>query len=125
MTADPANGQLAFGMATAAVACAAAFTVWALTASVYSSGDTILEANPEFVVRIALALPLLVTAGVWILLHLACRLNLRWAKATGTAIASLLAAFAVVTGFTIGMFVMPAALLLLLAALLTPVTTTP
>jgi len=109
-------------MATAAVACAAAFTVWARTASVYSSGETILEANREFSVRLALAIPLLVTTGVWMLLHIACRSNVAWAKGAATTIASLLVAFAVLTGFSIGMFVMPAALLLLLAAVRTPVT---
>lgn len=122
MRAASADGRLAFGLATAAVAGAAAFTAWALTASVYSSGETILEANPELVVRVALAVPLLVTAGVWVLLTLACRANLRWAKTAGTVIGSLLVVFGLVTGFSIGLFVLPIALLLLGAALATPVT---
>jgi hypothetical protein len=103
------------------VACAVAFTLWALTARVYSSGESLLEANPEVTVRLAVALPLLITGGVWMLLHLACRSNARWAKTAATGIALVLVAFAAVTGFSIGMFVMPGALVLFLAALRTPV----
>jgi hypothetical protein len=115
------NGRQAFGLATAAVAYAGAFTLWALTARVSSSGETLLEANPEVTVRLALALPLLITGGVWMLLRWACRSDTRWAKTVATGTAVVLVAFAAVTGFSIGMFVMPGALLLLLAALRTPV----
>lgn len=121
VTERPTRGRLAFTLATAAVGCAAVFTAWALTASVYSSGQTFLQANPEFLVRVALALPLLITAAVWMLLHVSCRSNAGWAKTAATIIASLLVGFAVLTGFSIGLFVMPVALLLLLAALRTPV----
>ncbi len=119
--ATSSAGRLAFSLATAAVCCAVGFTVWALTASVYSSGETLLEANPELSVRVALALPLVVTLGVWLLLHAACRRNARPAKTAATIIASLLVAFAAITGYSIGMFVMPVAALLLAAALITPV----
>jgi hypothetical protein len=119
--ATSSTGRWAFSLATAAVCCAVAFTVWALTASVYASGETLLEANPELSVRVALGLPLVVTLAVWSLLHAACRLNAKRARTAATIIAALLVAFAAVTGFSIGMFVMPGAALLLAAALLTPV----
>lgn len=55
---------MACGLATVAVACAAAFTVWALTASAYSSGETILEANAEASTRVAIAIPVVVASVV-------------------------------------------------------------
>jgi hypothetical protein len=108
-------------LATAAVVWAAGFTGWVLTASVYSDGQTILEANPEPSVRVAVAAPLVASALVWALLAGACRTNSRWARNCGIVTASLLVLFAVVTGFTIGMFVLPGAVALVAAAAYTPV----
>ena len=121
MAARPRNGRAAFGLATAAVVYAAGFTVWALAAPVYSSGQTILDANPEFSVRVAIAMPLLVTSIVWSLLHVACRFDATVARIAASAVAWLLVVFAVITGFSIGMFVMPGAVMLVAAAALTPV----
>lgn len=115
------TGRVAFGVATAAVACAAAFTVWVLNASVYSNGDTVLEANPGTGHAIVVAVPLVVASVVWLLLHVACRFDSATAWRWGTALAWLLLALAVVSGFSIGLFFMPAAVLLCLAAALTPV----
>jgi hypothetical protein len=121
MTAASGSGRAAFGLATTAVICAAAFTVWALFAPAYSAGESIVEANPELVARAAVAAPLLVTSAVWMLLHVACRFDARWARRVALAVASLLVAFAWMTGFTIGMFVLPGAVALVAAAALTPV----
>jgi hypothetical protein len=122
MVSASGNGRKAFWLATAAVMCAAAFTVWALFAPAYSSGETILEVNPEFSVRVAIAAPLLVTSTVWLLLHVACRFDATWAQRAALTVAWLLVAFALVTGFSIGLFVAPGALALVMAASLTPVT---
>jgi hypothetical protein len=116
-----ASGRIAFALATAAVAWAAAVTAWVLTASAYSDGQTILEANPETIVRIAVGFPLAATALVWVLLGTACRTNRQWVRICGLAAASVLVLFSVVTGFTIGMFVLPGAALLVVAAAVTPV----
>src|SRR3954447_4796920 len=121
MAAGARSGWVAFGLATAAVVYAAVFTAWALTASVYSSGETILGENPELSVRVAIALPLLVTATVWLLLHVACRFDAARARIAAKAVAWLLVAFAVVTAFSIGLFVLPAAVMLVAAATLTPI----
>jgi hypothetical protein len=121
MAAGARNGRAAFGWATAAVVYAVAFTVWALLASVYSSGQTILEVNSEFSVRVAIAMPLLVTSTVWLLLHVACRFDATLARIAASTVAWLLVAFAVITGFSIGMFVLPGAVMLVAAAALTPV----
>ena len=102
---------------------AAGFTAWVLTAAVYSDGQTILQANPEPVVRVAVALPLAASALVWVLLNAACRTNSRWARTSGIVAASVLVLFALVTGFTIGLFVLPGAVALVTAAVYTPVGT--
>jgi hypothetical protein len=111
----------AFWLASGAVGWAAAFTAWALTASVYSDGQTILEANPETVVRIAIAAPLVLTLIVWTVLHVACRTGRAGLRTIGTVLAWILLAFAIVSGFSIGMAFLPGAALLALAAGLTPV----
>ena len=115
------RGRRAFTLATGAVVWAAGFTWWVLTASVYSDGQTILEANPETTVRVAIAIPLAASAVVWMLLCVACRANRRWARTCGIAAASVLLLFALVTGFSIGLFVLPGAVALVAAAVSTPV----
>ena len=108
-------------LATGAVVWAAGFTAWVLTAPGYSDGQTILEANPETTVRVAVALPLVASVVVWVLLGAACRTNSGWARTCGIVAASLLVGFAVITGFTIGLFVLPGAVALVAAAVYTPV----
>jgi len=114
--------RAAFWLATGAVAWAAAFTVWVLTASFYEpGGETILAVNDELSVRIALFAPLVTSALVWLALHVACRDNNRAARRLGLAAASILLVFAILTSFTIGTFVLPGALALTAAATMTPV----
>ena len=108
-----------FWLATLAVAWAALFTVWALFGSAYSSGESVLDENPD--ATVAVAAPLVVAAAVWLLLHVARRNGAVGARRAATVLAWLLVAFAIVTGFTIGLFVLPAAVALVAAAALTPV----
>ncbi len=111
----------AFWLASVAVAWAVGFTAWALTASFYEpGGQTILEANAELTVRIALFVPLVTSAFVWLALHVACRDASRSARRWGLAAASLLLVFAILTGFTIGTIVLPGAVALTAAAAMTP-----
>jgi hypothetical protein len=58
---------------------------------------------------------------VWVLLHFACRYDATWARRAATVLAWLLVAFAVITGFSIGLFVLPVAIALVAAAAHTPV----
>jgi hypothetical protein len=111
-----------FWLANLAVVWAALFTAWALFGSAYSSGETILEENPERLVLIAVAAPLVLASAVWVLLHVASRFDAIWARRAASVLAWLLVAFAVITGFSIGLFVLPAAIALVAAAALTPVT---
>jgi hypothetical protein len=110
-----------FWLANLAVVWAALFTAWALFESAYSSGETILEENPERLVLVAVAAPLVLASAVWLLLHVACRFDAIWARRAASVLAWLLVAFAVITGFSIGLFVLPAAIALVAAAALTPV----
>ncbi len=119
------EGKVAFWFATAGVAFAAVFTLWALTASTYSSGQTLLEANEGLLPRVAIATPLIVASLVWAFLHLACRRDSEgWLRA-GQVGASAVLAFAFITGFTIGIAIVPAGIALLVAALMTPVSPRP
>jgi hypothetical protein len=109
-----------FWLANVAVLWAALFTAWAIFGSAYSSGESVLEENPD--AAVAVAAPLVLAATVWLLLHVACRYNAIGARTVAKVLAWLLVAFAVITGFTIGLFVLPAAIALVAAAALTPVT---
>lgn len=106
----------AFLLATFAVLAAAAFTGWA-----WSSDP--LAAERETTVRVAVTLPLVLTCAAWLCLHAACTRGSSAMWLAGTTMAWTLLAFAVVTGFSIGMLVAPAALALVLAASATPVAT--
>jgi hypothetical protein len=100
---------------------AAGFTLWVLTASFYEpSGQTILQANPELAVRVALLLPVVLSVLVWLALHVARRDGRRGARALGLTGATVLLCFSLLTGFTIGLFVLPGAIALTVAALMTP-----
>ena len=109
MARAPANESTAFWLATLAVVFAAGFTVAAVFAPANSDGATLLEENRELPVQVAIAIPPVVASGVWLLLHVACRFDARCAKRAG------------VTGFSIGLLVAPAAIALVIAASLTPV----
>jgi hypothetical protein len=114
------RGRLAFLLATGAVVWAAGFTLWALTAAAYSDGRTILETNPETIVRVGIATPIVLSLVVWYVLWVACNVGSAAARIVGLVLATLLALFAVVTGFTIGLFVFPGAAMLVGAAGVTP-----
>ena len=115
------KGRAAFGLATGAVALAAAFTAWAFLGSAYSSGESVAEANPEALVRGVLLVPVVVSLVVWGLLHHACAHGSARAKTAATAAASVLCAVTVLTGFSIGLLLLPLAGALLAATVLTPV----
>jgi hypothetical protein len=114
-------GYAAFALATAAVVWTAGFTWWALTAPAYSDGETILQANPETLVRIAVGTPLASSMLAWVLLHIACRRGSTTAHTAGLVLASLLVIFSFVTGFSIGLLVLPGAVALSIGAAITPV----
>jgi hypothetical protein len=92
-----------------------------LTASFYEpGGQTILEANEELSVRVALFVPALASVTAWLALHIACRDGKRAPRMTGLVVGSLLVLFTLITGFTIGTFFLPGAIALTVAAAVTP-----
>ena len=112
--------RAAFWLASGALAWAVGFTAWVLTAPVYEpGGETILEANEEPIVRVVVFVPLVMSAFVWWTLHVACRGGSPAARRAGLAAASVLLFFALLTGFTIGMFMLPGAIALVAAAVMT------
>ena len=114
------NGRAAFGLATGAVALAAAFTAWAFFGVAYSTGESVSDANPEALVQGVLLVPVVLSLLVWGLLHHACAHGSARAKTAATVAASALCCLAVLTGFSIGLLLFPLAGTLLAASLLTP-----
>lgn len=126
-----------FAAASLGVLLAGAFTLWALTSEVYSSvslsssggvtspHSTLLEQNPGPVTVIAVVAPLLLAMVCWMALQTACRHESKRWRNVGMGIALVLMAFSLITGFSIGMALMPAALALVIGAALTPVRGTP
>jgi hypothetical protein len=114
MGARSPRGWVAFASATAAVALAGAFTYWALNEPMLMQDDDVVT------IRIAIALPLVLTTFGWILLHLACRYDRESLRNAGAAVATVLYLLCLISGFSIGLLVMPAAAALLVAVALTP-----
>jgi hypothetical protein len=123
------RGRLAFGLTVAGFAWAAALVPAALLVPVYSgktesgSGDSVstsatLVGENGLGVLLPIAIPAAVAALVWLALHRRCTHGTAayWAW----SLVALLAAFSFVAAASIGMFLMPIALLLAGAAMLTP-----
>jgi hypothetical protein len=92
-----------------------------MTASFYEpGGQTILEANEELSVRVALLVPAVASVAVWLALHCACRDGKRAPRMAGLVVGALLVLFSLITGFTIGIFFLPGAIALTVAAVMTP-----
>jgi hypothetical protein len=114
------QGALAFGTASLAVVAALVFTAWALTAGHSSDGSTLLQQNAEWSVRAVVAVPLLGTALVWVLLRGACSRGARPLRTAATTAALVLLALSLVAILSIGAAMLPAAVLALVAARITP-----
>jgi len=115
------DGRIAFTLATGAVLAAALFTVWAVAGSAYDSGASVTEMNHGLGAWLVVAAPLAVATPAWVLLHVACRRNLRGPRAAAQAMAWLLVAFSVVSAASIGLLIGPLAIALVVAASFTPV----
>jgi hypothetical protein len=130
MRSTPARGWIAFGLATAAVGWALLLFAWALYLPAYqgmrcggvpetcsSSTATLVEANGSGVL-FWIALPAAAAVLGWLFLHLACATRSRPMVNAAWVLVIALLAFSFVTGFSIGLFVFPVALLLGGSALL-------
>ena len=102
-------GRLAFVLSAGAVLWCAALVP--LLTPAFDAADEPL---------VPLAIPLVLAAGVFGLLHRMCKTGSQAAGSVAAVLAGLLVAYAFVTGFSIGMAIMPAALAALAAATVMP-----
>jgi hypothetical protein len=129
------DGRLAFGLATAAVAWGALLILAALVAPSYSGEgctaipngrvdcghhtQTFAEVNGAHALWL-LALPLAFAALAWLVLHAKCSRGLRGASEAAMILAFGIVWFSILASFSIGLYVLPMAVLVFAAARRTP-----
>jgi hypothetical protein len=84
-----------------------------------SLSQTLFAVNGWWVVELLIGVTLLAALALWAL-HLRCSKRGTGASTAATCCIVALAAFSVVTGFSIGLFVLPVVILLAASAALTP-----
>jgi hypothetical protein len=125
------RGRWAFGLTVAAFAWGSALFVAAFVVPIYSSNSSAtgasVSSSPSTLVAVnglwvlgPVAIPALLAGIVGLALHRKCSRGNRASGRLAWVLTWLLAAFSVLTGFSIGVFVLPLAVLLLGAASLTP-----
>jgi len=125
------RGWLAFGLAASAVGWALTLVAAAFLAPAYqgedcgpggvctSSSSTLFAVNGWWIVELLAGVVLVAMLAFWGL-HRRCASGSRRAAQLATSCTVLLAAFSVVTGFSIGLLVLPVAVLLVASAALVP-----
>jgi hypothetical protein len=125
------RGTLAFTVTSVSVGSAFALLPLALVAPVYR-GETASEGGVSstttatlvgvngYWVLAPVCVPLVLALAGWLGLHLRCSRGSRLGSSLGRWAAGLLAVFAVIASASIGILVLPAALLLMLGVALTP-----
>ena len=114
------RGHLSFGLTAFAFAWCAAMIALAFVLPVSSSGETII-AYEDDPVLVWIAAPSLLVLCAWVGLHAACARGSRAGLRLGESLTFVLWLFVLVTGFSIGMAYIPAALALLIAISIIPV----
>jgi hypothetical protein len=128
MRATSRRGWIAFGLAVGAVGWGLLLVPWALFSPAYhgsrcegtactSTSSTLVAVNGTGVL-VWIALPVVAAVLGWMLLHRACAASSRAAVNGAWLLVLVLLAFSFVTGFSIGLFVLPIPLLLGASALL-------
>jgi hypothetical protein len=133
MRAVSRRGWIAFGLASAAVAYGALLFASVFFVPAYSGESCIVRVDQRsdcvsttatlvgvngVGVLVAVALPLLAALAGWLLLHRQCATRSRTAGNLAWLVVVALLLFSFVTGFSIGLFVLPIALLLGVSAAL-------
>ena len=130
------RGWLAFGLGAGAVVWALALVLGAFLVPAYggrsceaSSGaatvcgsirsQTLFAVNGWWVVELLLGVVAVTALAFWAL-HVYCATGARRAHSAAVWLIAVLAIFSIVSGFSIGLYVVPAALLLFASAALTP-----
>jgi hypothetical protein len=131
----PRRGRAPFFLATGGLACALALVPVAFFAPVYSgessspegtvsTTNTLVGVNGLWVVWL-LCIPVFLALTAWLGMHERCSSGSRWGTGVAWASVALLCAFALIGSASVGFFLIPAALLLLVAAAQTPAATAP
>lgn len=124
------RGRAPFYLATGGVACALALLPVAFLAPVYSgesgssSGtvattDTLVGVNGLWVIWL-LCIPVFLALAAWTGLHFRCARGSGWGTRVAWSSVALLWAFALIGSASVGFFLIPTALLLVVAAARTP-----
>jgi hypothetical protein len=115
----PGRARWAFGLTVTALAWCTAIVVAAFTVPVYSSGATLSAENGTWI-ALPVAAPAALVALAWIALHRRCSRASRAGTRLAWSSIGLLVAFGLLAAASIGLFLLPAAVLLATAASLTP-----
>jgi hypothetical protein len=129
------RGRWAFGLSVGAVAWCAFIVVGAFLIPAYteqgadSAGHTFTDTQTLVQVKglgvlIPVSIPLVLTIGVWLLLRRRCTTGGRLSRAGASTLITVVWLVTLLTGFSIGFLVLPVAVLLTIAARLTPTAST-
>jgi hypothetical protein len=113
------RGRIAFGTSFLAVALSAVFVSAAFWAPMYSNGSTLVQDNGMRVL-IPVSIPLLLSLAAFAGLWLKCTRGSVAGERVAAAVLAVLAFFTILTGFSIGIFVLPLTALVAVAVALTP-----
>jgi hypothetical protein len=113
------RGRWAFALTVAAVAWVVALVIAAFVAPAYNDGSTLVAVNGLWV-ALPVAVPAALAAVAWAGLHRKCSQTGRAGDRAAWAAIALLGAFALLAAASIGLFIAPAAAMLVVAATLTP-----
>lgn len=117
------RGRIAFLASSLAVASGAALVAAAFTVQMYSSSpprDGTLVAVNGLGVLVPLAVPLVLALVAFAGLHARCSRGSERGFTAAVVVLSLLAGFTLLTGFSIGLLVLPVTALVAVAVVLTP-----
>ena len=118
--ARPRKGWVAFGLTVLAVAYSAVLLFWVVAIPEFGRGEeTLLEYGGPLTLVIFVQ-PLIFSALIWALLRRSCSVSESKACGVATWGSALYLVWSVLGGFTVAAGAMPAAMLLLAAALFTP-----
>jgi hypothetical protein len=113
------RGKAAFGATVLAVLLSAGLVVAACYVPMYSDGSTLVAVNGAGVL-VPVAIPLLLSVSTYTGLHLLCKRGSVAGERAAIACMSIACCFALITGFSIGILVLPIAVLLATGVALTP-----
>jgi len=108
------RGRIAFGTSFLAVALSAAF--WA---PMYSEGSTLVDDNGMGVL-VPVSVPLVLSLGAFLGLWLKCAYGSVAGERVAISVLAVLVLFTILTGFSIGIFVLPLTALVAVAVVTTP-----